>query len=86
MADETQKPEAPITLVDRAEAAARKLEEQNKIMEQQLAKMAEMQTRMMLGGRSEAGSAPAPPKEETPQEYRRRVEGGYHGRPSERKV
>ena len=70
---------APITLVDRAEAAATKLEEQNKIMEGHIAKMAELQTRQLLGGKSEAGLAPQQPKEETPQEYRRRVERGEYG-------
>ena len=53
-------------LVERAEAVAKKLEEENRKAEKLL-------TRQALGGKSDAGASQPPPKEETAQEYAARI-------------
>ena len=65
------KPKTPQTIVE-ANAAAEKLEMANKKHEELLARQEDMIARKILGGGSEAGQA-AEKKEETPKEYRVRI-------------
>jgi len=62
------------SLVDDANTAAERLEKANERKTELLRQEEELEARKALGGRSEAGQAPVEPKEETPKEYRERIE------------
>jgi len=69
-----QKEEKEVTdIVDKAVAAAQRLEEANKKMEALLDRQKLMQAKEALGGRAEAGSEHGKEKEETPAEYAKKV-------------
>jgi len=50
----------PSSMIERAEAVAKRMEEANLRAEELLKKNTEIYTRTVLGGRSEAGTAPTP--------------------------
>jgi hypothetical protein len=56
-----------------------KLKEENDRKEKLLAREEELAAQKLLGGSSDTGQAPEPPKEETPQEYAQRVIRGEVG-------
>lgn len=60
-------------LVSRAEAAAQRMEEANARMEAHLARVEAMRVEERLGGKS---STQVPEKEETPEEYAKKVMSG----------
>jgi hypothetical protein len=60
-------------LISQANAAAARLEQANIKMEELIGKQEKMQVQQLLGGKTDAG---APPKEETPEEYAKKVMGG----------
>jgi hypothetical protein len=61
------------TLVDEANTAAQRLETANERKAELLRQEEDLEAKRALGGRSDAGQAPVK-KEETPQEYRARIE------------
>jgi hypothetical protein len=71
-AGEGNQPKAA-TLVDEANAAAKRMEEANERKADLLRQEEELEAKRALGGGSEAGQAPVK-KEETPKEYRARIE------------
>lgn len=76
MADEKQGVEKKEnSLVDRAEAAAKRIEEANARADELLRKNEEIYARMKLGGET-GGRVEIPVKVETPTEYRERIMRG----------
>ena len=63
-------------LVERAEAAADRIEAAEKRAEERAVEEAEAKAEEILGGDSEAGAQPPAVKEETPEEYKNRVMAG----------
>jgi len=63
-------------LVERAEAAADRIEAAEKRAEERAVEEAEDKAKEILGGDSEAGAQPPAVKEETPAEYKDRVMSG----------
>lgn len=74
--EEKQEVTESISVVDKAEAAAKRIEEANKKAEELLKKQEEIAARGILGGKSNAGIQPVAPKEESPIEYAERVRKG----------
>jgi len=69
--EEKEQPQINSTeMIDRANAAAQRLEEANKKQEELIKRQEALQVRQLLGGKAEAGT---PQKEETPEEYTKRV-------------
>lgn len=64
------------TLIDEANAAAKRLEEANERKSELLKQEEELNAKRILGGGSEAGGEPEKPKEETPKEYADKVMRG----------
>ena len=64
------------TMVDHAVTAASELKAQNDRTEALAKRLEHLQAIQQLGGTSEAGTPPVVPKEETPQEYAKRVIAG----------
>jgi len=60
-------------IIEEANKAAERLERANAEQRDLLAKQAEWMARQRLGGRTEGGQAPIPVKEETPQEYAKKI-------------
>ena len=60
--------------IERAEAAAERMEKANQESLRILEQQQELHARKLLGGRSEAGESNEQKKEETPAEYRARIE------------
>ena len=69
---EGDKPKAT-SIVDKASEVAKRMENANERAEEILLKQEELAAKTMLGGHAEAGSEPKKPKEETPHEYRMRI-------------
>lgn len=67
---------AAASILDRADALRKGLEEQNQKSEELLKQHQELLAKQILGGRSDAGQQPIPVKEETPQEYAKRLING----------
>lgn len=63
-------------LIDRAEAAAKRMEEANQKAEELLKRNEELAARYVMSGRSEAGNGPVQAPQETPKEYAKRVMSG----------
>ena len=63
-------------LIEKAQATAAVLKLENDRTEQLIKRQEEILVRQALGGKSEAGSAPVAPKEETPKEYKDRIMRG----------
>lgn len=61
------------SLIEKADALAKRLEAENERGEALAKKNEELAARLTLGGRSEAGQQPQEKKEETPSEYVDRV-------------
>ena len=83
MVDEKPKSETPKldaaeekTMIDEAREQADRMEKANAERKALIERDEKLQARRMLGGTSEAGTAPVAPKEETAQEYAKRVMGG----------
>ena len=66
------KHKTPQSIVD-ANAAAKRLEEANKKHAENLDRQEDMITRKILAGGTEAGQTTEKPKEETPEEYARKI-------------
>ena len=60
--------------IDAANEAAERLEQANKKKETLLDREEALMVQARLSGRAEAGAEPVKPKEETPKEYRARIE------------
>lgn len=71
--DLTEKPTAAEDLISKANAAAARQEEANKVHEALIAKQEAMLVEKTLGGKTEAGTGN---KEETPEEYAKKVMAG----------
>lgn len=69
-------PESQPSLVEGALKASEALKLQNDRMEQNIKKLEELKSVELLGGQTNAGVQPEPPKEETPQEYVKKVMSG----------
>jgi len=69
-------PEEPASIIDRADAVAKRIEEANKKTEELIGRQEAVAAKMMLAGRAEAGSASPKPVELTPQEYAEKVKKG----------
>ena len=69
---EGDKPKTPQSIVD-ANAAAKRLEEATLKHKEQLDRQEDMIARKILGGGTEAGQTTEKPKEETPEEYARKI-------------
>ena len=65
--EEVQEEQPKLEMVDKALEAAKRLEEANRVMSENLAKQEKIQAFQALGGKSEVTSEQ--PKEETAQEY-----------------
>ena len=63
-------------LIERANAAAERLEGLIKVQAEQIAYLEKEAARRVLGGGSQAGLVPSQPKELTPQEYAEKVRKG----------
>lgn len=63
-----------LTMIEKADAAAKRMEEANKKTEELLVRQEAIAARMMLSGRADAGMV-VQKKEETAQEYAKRVSG-----------
>ena len=61
------------SVLDRADAAAERIEKGIKRLEELQQRQEELSARAMLGGGSEAGGEPAKEKELTPEEYSKKV-------------
>lgn len=72
MVDEIKEPVKEPDMIERANQAAERLEAANKIQAELLKKMEALESRNILGGKSAAGQN-APPVEETPSEYAKRI-------------
>ncbi len=68
--------EEPINSIDKANAAIDRMKEENDRTEALLERQEDLRASEILGGKSDAGQAPAPPKEETPKEYAAKVMAG----------
>ena len=66
----------PINSIDRANAAIDRMKEENDRTEALLERQESLRASDILGGKSDAGQAPVPPKEETAEEYAAKVMGG----------
>ena len=73
MEEQTKQPES-LSLVDRAEAAAKAMKEENDRKENLLKQEQENRAKAMLGGTTDAGQTPEKIREETPKEYKDRIE------------
>lgn len=63
-------------MITKAHIAAERLEKANAINAELVKKMEGFEARKILGGQSDAGQPQAPVKEETPQEYAKRIMSG----------
>jgi len=63
------------SLIEQADAIAKRLEDANQKAEELYKKQEELMARQMLGGKSEAGDS-EPKKEESPKEYADKVMNG----------
>ena len=76
---EEAKEEDTTSMIDKANEAAGRLEKANFEQARLLKRQEEIIARQALGGQSEAGTAPTAPKEETPQDYAKKVMSGDMG-------
>ncbi len=65
-----------LSLVEKAEAAAKRIEEANKRTEELLKRNEEAVAMLILGGKAEAGKVPEKPAEITPKDYAQKVMKG----------
>lgn len=72
--DTGSEPEAA-TIVERASSIAQRLEESEKRIDEKLKQLQDLEAKRILGGKSVAGQ-PEVKKEETPQEYAKRILSG----------
>ena len=77
--EEVKEEEKKPSLISQAEEAAAKLKEQNDRQEALLNRQEEMMSMAALSGKGEAGITPAIPKEETAEEYAKKVMSGDVG-------
>lgn len=61
------------TLIENATSAAERLEEANQKQEELLNRQEELMARQQLGGKADAGQEAEKPKEETAEDYAKRV-------------
>lgn len=73
MVDEVDK---TVDMIAQAQIAAERLEKANKANEEIIKRMEAIETRRILGGKSEAGEPQVEKKIETPQEYAKRMMRG----------
>ena len=72
--DEQKEEIKSLPMIESAHAAAERLEKANAEMKENIKKLEELKAISFLGGQTDAGKQPEPPKEETPNEYRKRIE------------
>ena len=65
-----------VTLIDKANAAAERLEKANARQAELISQQENIEARRMLGGQTNAGIQPPVQKEETPGEYSKRIMSG----------
>lgn len=70
--EETKK-DSTLSLVERAEAAAKAISAANETQAKLLEQQERLKARDLLGGTTIAGQEPAKPVEETPQQYAKRI-------------
>ena len=75
-AGEAEEPPKATSMIDSAKEQADRLEAANKKTEELVERQEELAARNALGGESEAGAPPEPPKEETPEGYAARISAG----------
>jgi hypothetical protein len=63
-------------MITDANMAAERLEKATQESQAAAKRLEELQTRQILGGKSNAGEVAPPPREETPKEYAARLIGG----------
>lgn len=68
--------ETSTPLIDKSLDAAKAMKEQNDRMEQLIQRQESLMSKDILGGSTEAGREPEKPKEETPEEYTKKVLSG----------
>ncbi|MFA5037484.1 MAG: hypothetical protein WC479_09960 [Candidatus Izemoplasmatales bacterium] len=73
MVEEKTEVQEPNSMLERAEAAAKAMKEQNDRAEEIAKRNEKVATILQLGGGTNAGQTPVPPKVETPKEYADRV-------------
>ena len=73
MTEQKEKIDSSMALIDRAEAAAKRIEAGVELMRTENDRLEKIRTTEILGGSSEAGKVPEKPKEETPKEYAQRI-------------
>ena len=71
---EEPKQDKPLSMVESAANTAQDLKIQNDRLEKNIQELKELKALDLLGGKTDAGEQPATPKEETPAEYKARVE------------
>ena len=79
--EETPKPEEKkesdtSQVLTKAEELAKRIEDGNAKTEELVKRQEEIAAKNILGGKSDAGEQATPEKEETPQEYAKRIMGG----------
>lgn len=76
--ESTEAVKPQISILEQAEAIAKRIEESNKKAEEILAKNEQQLSRIMLSGRSNAGYETPAKREETPKEYKDRIMRGLN--------
>ena len=71
---DTPKPDKPISAVKEARAILDEIKKEKEELREENDRREEMFAKEMLGGKSDAGQVPEKPKEETPLEYRDRID------------
>lgn len=69
-------PEASPNMVDTARLLVKEIKDERIRLTEEREALQMAQAKEILGGRSEAGHIPEPPKEETPEEYAKKVMSG----------
>jgi len=70
-----EEPQEPKSLIEKAEFLAKELKEEREKGEKLKTELSILRSREILGGKSDAGTTREIPKEETPQEYMKRITG-----------
>lgn len=74
--EEEKELQTPEYLYEKTEKVVKELKAENDRREKQIEELSKLKARDILGGRTEAGVQPAPPKELTPLEYLEKLEKG----------
>ena len=74
--EEPKEEDKELSMVDKANNAADRLEAANKVTSDNIDRMEKIKADDRLGGTSDAGSVPPEKKEESPQDYAKRILAG----------